>query len=758
MSSSNDFLEYATKFLSLGFSLIPLRPNDKKPNVQEWSPYQSRKPTSEEILSWFEGRNDNIGIVCGEVSGNLVVLDFDDPEVFHFCYLDWQKLAERTLVVRTSKGFHVYLRTDKSVKTGRIESLRLDVKGQGSYVVAPPSLHPDGTSYCFLDKSENVLQVEWDNISRELSMREGEWPYVKVMLPHWIEGNRQNLTMGLAAFLRKHMQFDRARTKRVIGGISAVSNDVEYSQRLSAVDATYSKDVDEIAIEAWLGEELSGQLLTLCKDRTSSNSIQRKNDAPKLVREVPTLTQDDGTIIDEVCTKGQPRFIVWKNGSWEFKDAFEKDGTTHVPINDDLLRKGIVLLPSGAEEYGNEKELYLEILDFINKWVECDPTMARLMALQKMSEWLYEKMPTLPIVNPRGGSDTGKTRLGNVLWAISLRGMRADGVLSLSSLFRNAEAWKGTLYINEGDISNGRNYADNETSQLVKYYNSRYERNAAVWRTNPEDLKPQVFASFGPTILVTRKGFSDDALESRCIVVLMLGRTRRDIPLNLPPEFYVQAEKLRNKLELFRLRTLNRFSNDHSLEFPNVSTRINQILQPIASLAKMFYPELFEEIRGLAQSLSEKTVEERANSADGMIVRAYINIDPGFHGVTASDIASRISDIFGQELKPQAIGARARALGFSSRKIHGGKKRLLSVTSGLAQTLLHKYVPEDEREELATKALEAPSDPTRRSHLPLDSGLWDGKDNCDDDVGGVPPFLDVSDSTTSDQPAGRPGT
>ncbi|MEM0344228.1 MAG: hypothetical protein QXU73_08320, partial [Thermoplasmata archaeon] len=276
------------------------------------------------------------------------------------------------------------------------------------------------------------------------------------------------------------------------------------------------------------------------------------------VVETPGMLFPDGTIIDEICVDGRARFVSWKDNSYEFRDSFELDGITYIPLQDELLSKRKVLLPSGVEEYGSAEQLLEDMVAFMNKYVEADELNLRFAAVQKMTEWLYEKLPVLPIINPRGGSDTGKTRLGTVLWHLSFRGLRADGVLSLSALFRNAERWKGTLFINEADIQEGSYSEDSEATQLIKFYNSRYERDAAVWRTDKETLRPEVFHSFGPTILVTRKGFRDDALESRCLVIPMLGRTRRDIPLNLPPEFEEESQHLRNRLELFRLHNLQR--------------------------------------------------------------------------------------------------------------------------------------------------------------------------------------------------------
>lgn len=420
--------------------------------------------------------------------------------------------------------------------------------------------------------------------------------------------------------------------------------------------------------------------------------------------ETPGVVLDNGTIIDEVFTGGVPAFIVWTDpkdipegiSNWDILESYND----LVPVTDDLLTKQKILLPSGICEYGKEEKLFAELVEYVDKWAELDSDLAPLLVLSVMSMWLYEKVPVFPIICLRGGSDTGKTRLGNVLWQIAFRGMRADGVLSLSSLFRNTERWHGTLYINEGDIDESGRSEDSESKQKVKFYNARYERGGSVWRVDKNTLKPEVFDSFGPTILTSRKPFADDALESRLLVIPMRGLTRTDIPLNLPQEFYDKGQELRNKLELFRLRNLARFENENNLEFEGVSSRMNQILQPIATLSREHLPGLFLQVESLAMSLSERVVEDRANSLDGMLVRAYFASDPDLKGVTSKQVSEKMKDEFNVDQNPTKVGRRARTLGFTAeRSLDKSRSRLLKLEPDYAKRMKSKYLPKDEREE-----------------------------------------------------------
>ncbi len=95
-------------------------------------------------------------------SPNLVVLDFDDTEVYEKFMKEIENdselkdIVDNTWLVQTGKGFHIYIRvdSDKPIKIGKLQ--KVDIKGEGGYVVAPPSLHPNGKRYTFIRFSKTT--------------------------------------------------------------------------------------------------------------------------------------------------------------------------------------------------------------------------------------------------------------------------------------------------------------------------------------------------------------------------------------------------------------------------------------------------------------------------------------------------------------------------------------------------------------------------------------------------------------------------
>ena len=139
-------LEYATFYLDRGLSIIPLIPRSKIPALESWIEYQTRQPTEEEVYSWFgSGKNVNIGIVAGAVSG-VAVVDLDSAAALDFAR---KHKFPTGPMVKTSKGYHLYCSYQDGVGNfqDRDEFPGIDLKGEGGYVVAPPSIHPSGKQY-----------------------------------------------------------------------------------------------------------------------------------------------------------------------------------------------------------------------------------------------------------------------------------------------------------------------------------------------------------------------------------------------------------------------------------------------------------------------------------------------------------------------------------------------------------------------------------------------------------------------------------
>lgn len=145
----------ALSYDNAGICLIPAVYRGKVPALKSWKSYQRERPSKADLRDWFDGeRPHNIAIVCGAVSQNLAVLDFDEGDGFQRWAQEYPELVTAAPIVRTGGAGdrrHVYLRTRNPVATKANPFNGCDyVKGDGGYVIAPSSIHATGRYYKLL--------------------------------------------------------------------------------------------------------------------------------------------------------------------------------------------------------------------------------------------------------------------------------------------------------------------------------------------------------------------------------------------------------------------------------------------------------------------------------------------------------------------------------------------------------------------------------------------------------------------------------
>jgi hypothetical protein len=279
-------LEFAQKYLDAGFSIVPLAPNSKRPSLESWAEFQQRRPMLEEVAQWWQnGSNCGIAVVCGKVSG-IVVLDIDDEEKFGVALKTIGEKLPDTPIVRTRKGWHVYFRypADRIVRRhDRLSDWGAELRGDGCYVVAPPTVI-DGKRYHWAKRNGRLMALgevpiaecpDWllnafgvpfaDEQSEPVQHStqvpqptdgkgdtlsdEQKRALKSVLVSHWIEGKRHELALGLAGLLAKSgiAQDDALALLREI---ASKAGDNEWRDRERALKDSFDR--------LWTGKEVVG--------------------------------------------------------------------------------------------------------------------------------------------------------------------------------------------------------------------------------------------------------------------------------------------------------------------------------------------------------------------------------------------------------------------------------------------------------------------------------------------------------------------
>lgn len=138
----NKLLKAALSYADQGFYLIPLKPKGKTPITRNGYKDASKDP--KQIKEWWEKYpKANIGLLTGKINGFFVV-DVDGKYPTGFPKLSMEP------TVKTHRGVHYYLKLPKDVNVSnkiKFKGKDVDIKSDGGYIVAPPSIHPEGTEY-----------------------------------------------------------------------------------------------------------------------------------------------------------------------------------------------------------------------------------------------------------------------------------------------------------------------------------------------------------------------------------------------------------------------------------------------------------------------------------------------------------------------------------------------------------------------------------------------------------------------------------
>lgn len=141
--SIHDLKEIAKKYYDAGLNILPASSREKRP-LCAWKKYIKQRPTFDEVFSSITNF-DALALVCGDTSGGVEVIDFDQQAAVFTAFWNIEKETCGGCVVETSQsgGKHlIYRREDcgSSLKlASNKDGVLIETRGRGGICIISPS-------------------------------------------------------------------------------------------------------------------------------------------------------------------------------------------------------------------------------------------------------------------------------------------------------------------------------------------------------------------------------------------------------------------------------------------------------------------------------------------------------------------------------------------------------------------------------------------------------------------------------------------
>ena len=180
---NTQLLDQAMLWRAAGIVALPVRTDGSKAPGLAWKEYQERKPTIDELVQWFTGDTDGIGVATGTISGHLEMVELEGRALEagalgrlenyardHAAIDLFNRLVDGYLEQSPSGGIHILYRIDgggvrKNTILARTPERKVlaETRGKGGFVVTAPSAgrtHETGNPWTILSGSiEDIATI-----------------------------------------------------------------------------------------------------------------------------------------------------------------------------------------------------------------------------------------------------------------------------------------------------------------------------------------------------------------------------------------------------------------------------------------------------------------------------------------------------------------------------------------------------------------------------------------------------------------------
>lgn len=270
-------------------------------------------------------------------------------------------------------------------------------------------------------------------------------------------------------------------------------------------------------------------------------------------------------------------------------------------------------------------DLYDMIVRHLFKYTDVKDDEYQLFCYYILYSWVFQKCNTAPYLRLISDTGKGKSRIARVVSDLCFYPVTAGGASSHSGIMRYNEKWKGTLRIDESDLSGG---AENP---LTKFLNLGFERGQFFILSDKNDPKKQEFFDpHGPKVIAMRQPFGDVATEGRCLSVSPHETQRKNIPVDLDRSYTEEMQRVRAHIALFILNHWNEIDGENLMDCTDIDVepRLKQMMRPL-SVVLQLYPDGEDRFRGYMKVRQAELKKQRALSWEGSIFNTALSLATG---------------------------------------------------------------------------------------------------------------------------------
>ena len=236
-SAPKSALEIATDYFLKGWQPLPIPFRSKNPNFPNW---QFQKTNHEnELRQYFNGKPQNIGILLGEPSNDLVDIDLDQKWSVQLA--PYFLPDTKAIFGRKSKRRSHFLYYCPEAKTEKFQfsEMIVELRSTAMQTVFPGSIHESGEPVTW-DVEGKPAEVSF----QELRSAVGKLAAASLLTEFWVDSKRHDLSLCVSgALLTNGLAFEDAHL--FLKAICTVAKDEEISDRLKALETTYERIQDE---------------------------------------------------------------------------------------------------------------------------------------------------------------------------------------------------------------------------------------------------------------------------------------------------------------------------------------------------------------------------------------------------------------------------------------------------------------------------------------------------------------------------------